>query len=561
MERKFNLVLEPWIQVRRPDETVETVSLADLFANAQTYTELAGETAAQNAAVLRPLLGIVHKAILENDPDGDPDLLEEKDKCYDRWQEIWESGHLPQAPIQNYLKEHIDDFWLIDEKNPFMQSTLAKIGTVYGASKLLGNVAESSNKVRLFSSRALEGKESVSFAEAARWLLNLNGYDDTSAKAKNKEQSDGSPGAGWLGKLGQLYAKGENLFETLMLNCILIRDGKEVYPPDHLSWEDSQTRWKERHHVPQPGNFGELMTFRSRLILLESDGDCVTGYKLLGGEYFDRENCFAEPFTVWRAGKEVKDKPREFTPKRHSEARQLWRDFSSIVAPEQETGVARPGIVEWIQLLIKARALPSDYPIVLEAPFVSYGDKDFFITNVSSQNLTLLSGMFADAGTEWIKEIQKQIKTIDKIAACAGYFYADVAEVRGGKKETRETEKARGMSKAYALLDEPFSAWLSSIRPEENDEAAIEQKVGEWASQAALLLTRFRRKKIEKSINMADPGAVFGRMIKDPESGQDKSISILQADQKFAAQIRKYYPSADLFTRDKEEVIPNVEQA
>ena len=44
----------------------------------------------------------------------------------------------------------------------------------------------SSNKTRLFPPRTGEDKTEVSYGEAARWLLYVNGYDDTSAKPKGK---------------------------------------------------------------------------------------------------------------------------------------------------------------------------------------------------------------------------------------------------------------------------------------------------------------------------------------------------------------------------------------
>lgn len=55
----------------------------------------------------------------------------------------------------------------------------------------------------------------------------MNGYDDTSAKPKGKGLP--SVGAGWLGKLGYIQAQGNNLFETLMLNLTLLKDGVELW--------------------------------------------------------------------------------------------------------------------------------------------------------------------------------------------------------------------------------------------------------------------------------------------------------------------------------------------
>lgn len=63
-EIEFNLLTEPWVRVRRPDNTVQEVSLTDALLHAQDYVDLAGEMPTQNAAVLRLLLGgAVHRVL------------------------------------------------------------------------------------------------------------------------------------------------------------------------------------------------------------------------------------------------------------------------------------------------------------------------------------------------------------------------------------------------------------------------------------------------------------------------------------------------------------------
>ena len=42
-EIEFNLLTEPWVRVRLPDNTVQEVSLTDALIHAQEYMDLAGE--------------------------------------------------------------------------------------------------------------------------------------------------------------------------------------------------------------------------------------------------------------------------------------------------------------------------------------------------------------------------------------------------------------------------------------------------------------------------------------------------------------------------------------
>ena len=58
-EIEFNLLTEPWVRVRLPDNTVQEVSLTDALVHAQEYMDLAGEMPTQDAAMLRLLLAVL----------------------------------------------------------------------------------------------------------------------------------------------------------------------------------------------------------------------------------------------------------------------------------------------------------------------------------------------------------------------------------------------------------------------------------------------------------------------------------------------------------------------
>ncbi|WP_289804013.1 type I-E CRISPR-associated protein Cse1/CasA, partial [Faecalibaculum rodentium] len=90
-EKCFNLVDSPWILVKDQEDHTEEVSLEKVLTNAQDYRDLAGETAAQNAAVLRLLIAINHTVITRMDPP-----VEDEEEALDRWEEIWEDGRLPE---------------------------------------------------------------------------------------------------------------------------------------------------------------------------------------------------------------------------------------------------------------------------------------------------------------------------------------------------------------------------------------------------------------------------------------------------------------------------------
>lgn len=102
---------------------------------------------------------------------------------------------------------------------------------------------------------------------------------------------------------------GESLFETLLLNLTLLFDGKNLWPePDRPVWEWEQAREAERTEIALPQNCAGLLTLQSRRILLKREGDRVTGYALLGGVFFQKENAFSEQMTLWRKVEDKKTK-------------------------------------------------------------------------------------------------------------------------------------------------------------------------------------------------------------------------------------------------------------
>ena len=162
------------------------------------------------------LLAILHTVFSRVDANGNDAPLETTDDALDRWEELWTFQSFPKSPILDYLEKWRERFWLFHPQRPFWQVPEANIGTEYSAAKLNGEILESGNKYRIFASCSGDKKKELSYAQAARWLLYLNGFDDTSAKPKGKGLP--SVGAGWLGKIGLIWVQGENLFQTLMLN-------------------------------------------------------------------------------------------------------------------------------------------------------------------------------------------------------------------------------------------------------------------------------------------------------------------------------------------------------
>ena len=536
-EIEFNLLTEPWIRVRLRDNTVREVSLTEALVSAQDYVDLAGEMPTQNAAVLRLLLAVLFTVFSRVDAKGKPQPLAQSDDALERWSELWQLGHFPAEPVRDYLKQWKDRFWLFHPTHPFWQVPQAKIGTEYGAAKLNGEMSESSNKLRLFPLYAGQSKEQLSYPQAARWLLCVNGYDDTSAKPKGKGLP--SVGAGWLGKIGFIQAQGDNLYETLMLNLTLLRDSRECWGESKPCWELEAPKSAERTEICCPDNPAQLLTLQSRRLLLHRTGENVDGFCLLGGDFFPRENVFAEQMTIWRTMPIKKNEPVVFVPCRHDPAKQFWREFPAVFC--QDSG-HRPGVVCWIEKLQEKRLklLDPRRKVHFRISGVQYGDKDFFVNDSFSDSLTFQAALLGELGRRWTVPIRDEIGRCERAAQSVGRLAWELSLAAGDKNDTT-AESAR--TQFYFTIDQPFRLWLQSIDPETDK---LDEKADEWQEKARKLAAELGRQMVERAGN----AAFVGHRVEVKTGGKkDEKKTVLytapKAYNSFLYDLRKLYPKKE----------------
>ena len=530
--KEFNLLREPWIVVMKDDGTLEEVGLIEVFERAHEFRALAGELPTQDIAMMRLLLAILHSVYGRFDPQGnfrplydDGDAQVIPDDAFDRWKAIWDEGRFSQPILRQYLERYEDRFWLFHPERPFYQVPGLDKATDYTAAKLNGELAESNNKLRLFSSRSGVAKSSLTYAEAARWLLYVNGYDDTSGKPKGKSKGEKlpSPGAGWLGKLGLVVAVGQNLFETLMLNLTLLQDGAKLWEPGEPIWELDHVRDMERCKIPLPRNPAELLTLQSRRLLLHREGDRVVRYSLLGGDFFPEENAFVEQMTVWRRSTNRKKGPEEFKPRRHDPSRQIWRDFAALFVSREWR---LPGVVSWMKQL-KYRKLVDRPLFRFQIAAVKYGDKDFFIDDVFSDGIAFHADLMNEdkLGEAWIGRILDEIETTDLLVRQVGLLAQHIARAEGESDGARLRDIAGEVrEQAYFRLDRPFRRWLEAIEPARDKPEEVSAR---WWEQAQRIVREVGRELVEN----CGPQAYIERVVIDNK--QEHRYSVPQAYNQF----------------------------
>lgn len=498
-ERIFSLLEEPWICVLGVDGSPAKLSLVEALTQAHQIRDLAGESRTQDGAMLRLLLAVVHTVFSRVNEHGIPEEISTVQEALRRWEALWALGAFPQAPIQSYLAHWKERFWLFHPDRPFYQVPELQ-GTINPAKKLNGALVESSNKTQLFSLWNRERKNRLTYDEAARWLVFLQGFGDTAAKKP-------SPKLSWLGSIGLIMAKGETLFETLMLNLVLWKDGTERWGENVPSWEEELTREKLRE-IPVPNNQAMLLTLQCRRVLLQREDGSVTGYVEAAGDYFPKENAFCEQMTLWEEIKE-RNQVIGYRPRVHQPSRQMWRDFSVLMGQD----VRKPGIVAWIGLLKARKKLAKSKMISFQLAGVRYGNMYCGIVDDFSDQLQMYSGLLDELGYKWQRFIGEEVSRCDHLAKTVSKLAYRVDRAMGGDGKSAVS---RAQEQCYYRLDVPFRQWLLTIDPEANLRDQQEMRSA-WRNQAKTIALELGRELVEQGGTAALIGREVTEKIKNKE--------------------------------------------
>ena len=551
MEQLFNVIDEPWICVMDKNCQIKEVSLRDTLLKSQDFIELAGETKAQDFAILRFLLALMYTIFYRYDLNGEKfDVRENKDLVMDNWEEMWKNKYIPSEPVERYFEEWRERFWLFDEKFPFYQSNSVNGKTKpVSTAKMIGTLFESNNKKRLFSERKDEGRN-LSYSEAARWLLHLNCFDDIAAKAP-------TPKRPWVGHLGLIALKGENLFEMLMLNfladCDVDNDVYDEYP----SWEQNNFQIKFNDLINVPKDQAALLSLISRRILLCRDSENienVNGYYISGGNYFEDTEVFQEKMTLWSAYQEKKNSPFKFKPKRHNAEKKLWQEFGSITGANEKDSekTKAPGVVQWLRKLYDAKILNRSYMAQLSTVAVIYDYGQLMtlpVIDTISDSLTFHAQLLGDLEKSWRERIQMEIEKCDKASYYVIKLYKDLQFASGRQDKDSKTSQSGEIDakmRFYDEIDRPFRLWLEGLKPDENDNLNPDEYLAIIEKELKTIALRLG----DSFVPQVGNNTIFGRAAKKDDNKNNKEKnkqsfeSSAQALNFYRAMIRKIFDKA-----------------
>ena len=259
----------------------------------------------------------------------------------------------------------------------------------------------------------------------------------------------------------------------------------------------------------------------------------VTGYYLLGGDFFNKEMAFAEQMTIWSPIRATtKDKSViGFKPCRHDSSKQMWREFPTAFPAEEKGEKHTPGIVSWISELKAYELLDDEQLIKFCTSSAQYGDKDFFISDVFSDSLSFHKKLLEEANDGWRSAIADEVAKCDQLAT-AVYHLANDIDAAMGEDEGKSYVNAK--EQLYFRIDIPFRKWLESINSEwgTKESEADRKRWRETAQKIAIALG-------EEMVANAGESAFTGRMIKDDKN--TRYYSSAKALLNFKYNVRKIY--------------------
>ena len=179
------------------------MSLFTLLTEAHLIREIAGESPPVTVALHRLLLAIMLRVY---------GLQDER-----VWEKLWRAGELPDMQLQHYVDTWRARFDLFHPQRPFMQAAdhrakLKSVGT------LLLDMA-SGNNGTLFDHHTDADQIQLTPGAAARALVTMQAYGLAGLFLPGATFTSAACVAGVI-----FLVEGNNLFETLMLNCFYPED-------------------------------------------------------------------------------------------------------------------------------------------------------------------------------------------------------------------------------------------------------------------------------------------------------------------------------------------------
>ncbi|MGP4116932.1 type I-E CRISPR-associated protein Cse1/CasA [Levilactobacillus zymae] len=551
MKQTFNLTTAPWIRVfNSRTNREEEVSLITLFEHAADYRQLAGEMRAQDLAILRLLLAILTTVYSRVDVANQAypwfkaateikhrwSSREQNKYLLKTWQRLYQDGHFSEA-VTIYLHHWADRFDFFGE-HPFYQVTLAdynalvidknritekKRGGQVAVRQLNRRISESGNSKAVFSPKAETAKNEAALDELVRWLIMYQNYTGVTDKSVVKSAKKFAKSTGWLYELNPVIAKGDSLFETLMLNLVLTNYGKAAKQCPVWEYETVQAYIADRQAQQVPDNLAELYTTWSRILYVEWDEANHPTIFSAGIPIFSKNEVFLEPMTTWRIAKSG-DLAGKFVPSRRALGfldKAMWRNFGQYVSLNQEDTVHEPRLVTWLRQLQAQEVIPWEKHInLMSINLVPDDNKSSQLPSAEVvENMQIRADVLFDDPSRsiyWPAQIEQAIEYAHQVGNDYYHFAADICHIRNLKAKVFAPKLTNHF---YDQLNAPFNKWLAGLT--NDDERSV--KVNAWKQK----LQKIAIKSASELMQSSTPRDMRGLMV--DRNGKKQVLNIFTA--------------------------------
>lgn len=460
----YNLLQEPWVCVADKKDVVQKVSLRDVFLHAHEYAGFAGDNKAQDVALLRLCLTILHRVFSRVDAKNHPYEQTGVRTVLQVWKSLWDLGKFPNDPIQNYLDEWEYRFDLYDEKRPFFQVP-AEFFTedekkskdkLCFAVKLDGNISKSTNekKINIGKMRAFSDSVILSHDEAARWLVYHQCFDV--ASGKGYYVSGSCPiGLGLEGAM--VYIIGDSLWETMLLNFVMLENGQNLYDYTEYQtsltelptipcweWDDTLRLEKESEHITcsYRKNPISMLNLQSRRIHLNPTEDGVNSYWSTYGDFVDMKNNLVETMLIYTVEKKTGDRKLLKV-----DSSRFWEQFKYV------TTMGTCGLIAWLSLLERQGLLQKSKFLLAGLGF-TLKPMNAAIDEMYHGEMTLQATLFQHTGELACSRLADEFARVDKLRDAVLHFaknlmYCKMNPGSATSVPTQITEYAKDMKARY----------------------------------------------------------------------------------------------------------------
>lgn len=544
---QFNLLDDPWIIVHDSTGNAQMVGIRALFDGSHSASAIVGDSPTQDYAVLRVLLAIFWRAqhdALASQLRSRKALDEFK---WSRWfmrKKRQLAQHGVDEDVLDYLDRHADRFWLFHQRAPFMQ--VADLETAKKTRSPISRIVPEAQH-DYFTMRIGAGRQSLTFAEAARWLIHTQAYDYAGIKSGALDDPRVKDGKGygsligWTGMTGGTLITRDTLLETLLFNSTpeTIYAGNDEDLP---VWEREPDTAAERA-TSIPRGPADLATWQSRRIRLFPEQGVVTAVLVSNGDQISEagKNIRFDPMTPYRfSPNKSKGNDVVYYARPYDLHRTMWRSLDPLIATVEDPGFTdknrapiRPATLGNIGLLTRKRALVRE---VLNLRIVSmeYGPNASSVGTIISANVRLPVVFFEDdAQSQKARSVARDAAAVTMKAATSLGWFAGQLDVAAGGDYVFGSDAVDAL---LARLEPQFIQWVASLNQDDLDEQ-------EEPWQRTVLSAV--KSSADELVSGAGPKALVGRVVPPRNEGDNPTvISAGGLRDALASKLRKDLPLA-----------------